>query len=68
MNNFQILPFKKPAHFWFLGQNCGNQLSCNFLLQFVWMGHIPLLKTQFALSAKQQHKLYLQNNNEVLQK
>ena len=24
INNFQILPFKKTAHFWFPGQNCGN--------------------------------------------
>ena len=59
VHNFKIFPFNKAAHFRFPCQYCSYKFSCDLLLCFVWMCHVPLLKTQFALTAEQKHKLHL---------
>ena len=59
VDNFEILPLQKRAHFGLSSQNIGNELACNFLLTLVWLRHEPFLKPTFALPAKQEHKLNL---------
>lgn len=62
INDFQISPLQKAAHFRFPRQNCGDQFPGDLLFQFIRMRNVPLLQTQFALTAEQQHKLHLQIN------
>lgn len=60
VNNLAVLPLEKRAHFGLSGENGGDELSRNLLLELVLVGDVPLLQPQLALSREQKHKLHLQ--------
>ena len=67
VNNFEILPLQKWAHFCLSCQNIRNQFPSNFLFALFWHWHfiafIPFLQTTFALTAKQKHELNLEKKS-----
>ena len=61
VHNFGIFPFKERTHLRLAGQNCGDELAGDFLLQFIVMRHIPLLETKLSLPRKQKHEVHLES-------
>ena len=67
VNNFEILPLQKWAHFCLSCQNIRNQFPSNFLFALFRYWHfiafIPFLQSTFALTAKQKHELNLEKKS-----
>lgn len=66
INNLAVLPLEKRAHFGLSGEDGGDELSRDLLLELVLVGDVPLLQPQLALSREQKHKLHLQERSRSL--
>ncbi len=61
---FLISPFQETAHLGFACQHHLNDLPGDLLLLCVRQRHVPFLKPQLPLPAKQQHKLHLKRGRD----
>lgn len=64
IDNLEVAPFQKTAHLWFASQHYLHQLPDHLLLVTLSCGRVPLLQSQLALPAEQQHEAHLHAKTE----